>query len=120
MGLYSPADSVQPLQLDAICLLIRSHILPQLEDAVRKALVNVGAGSARCQQPGKVPCSQRGVGVSTPTFADRSRLLPAVTWAAPDQCHCHPGTVTPPSTWDTHDPCTVPHHPQPCLQVQRA
>lgn len=31
---YSPAHSAQPLQLDALLLLVRGHAVPQLEDAV--------------------------------------------------------------------------------------
>lgn len=56
---YSPADSVQPLQLDAL-LLVRGHAVPQLEDAVREAPVSVGTGGSGCQQPGQVPCQHRG------------------------------------------------------------
>lgn len=51
-GPYSPTDPVQPLGLDALLLLVRGHVLPQFQDAVREASVDICA--CRAQRP--VPC----------------------------------------------------------------
>lgn len=55
---------MQPLQLHAVLLPVCGHALSQLQDAVRDPSVHVGAGGARCQQHGQIPCQHQGVGVS--------------------------------------------------------
>lgn len=76
-GLYSPTDPVQPLGLDALLLLVRGHVLPKFQDAVREASVDIRAH--RAQRP--VPCHPRGDRVSSETFGDSAHLPPGATRA---------------------------------------